>query len=284
MQYTSTINHRALIEINQDTESKLDLLDATIIDFFSRFVHTKNVKFEVIDGKVFYWVAYQKVMDELPLLMINNKEIIARRFKKICKANVLEFFQNKKKGNLTYFCFGENYQKIISFGIDSKVETLSTQKSEAIDSKVETLSTQKSNNQVINNQVIISGNNNNIKKEKKFDAEIYVKNIAELNSEVKQTLLDLIEIRKCKKAATTAKSIDLIIKDLNKWYPDNPKKQIEALENSVRGGWIGVFEIKDNPGFISKNSNYSQQKPAYKYSHTIKKGEYTFDNPRGFNN
>jgi DNA-binding MarR family transcriptional regulator len=97
-------------------------------------------------------------------------------------------------------------------------------------------------------------------KEKKFNAEIYVQNIIELDSEVKQTLLDLIEIRKCKKVATTQKAIDLIIKDLNKWYPDNPKKQIEALENSIKGGWSGVFEIKTQNNNYSKN-NYSNQKP-----------------------
>jgi hypothetical protein len=38
----------------------------------------------------------------------------------------------------------------------------------------------------------------------------------------------------------------LVRKDLMKWYPTEPHKQIVCVENSIRGSWQGIFPLKDD--------------------------------------
>lgn len=85
------------------------------------------------------------------------------------------------------------------------------------------------------------------KKKKKFDAEIYLKNL-DLENSIKTLLFDWLEIRKAKKTPTTQKAIDLAVKTLNKH--DIPT-QIQMLENSILNGWTGIFEAK-KPNFNQK--------------------------------
>jgi hypothetical protein len=114
MQYNININQKALVSVSTELKISLDLKDATILDFMVKFIHTGQLDCEIIDGKPFYWVAYQKIIDENPLLGIADKDVIARRLERLCSAKILTKELLKKKGNKTYFAFGSNYQKLVT--------------------------------------------------------------------------------------------------------------------------------------------------------------------------
>jgi uncharacterized phage protein (TIGR02220 family) len=170
------INQRAIIE----NDIKINMKEAVIFDFIFDFIGSDNAEKLFIGGEVYHWIAYQHIIDSLPLLDISNKNIIARHMKILVEQQMLDKIICKEKGNKTYFKIG-TMAKQVFFG------DLSTQKSLPIYSKVETslpesrkLSTEKSNNSYINTII-----NSNINKEerikekpidKKEHLDIYIEN------------------------------------------------------------------------------------------------------------
>ena len=142
-----------------------------------------------------------------------------------------------------------------------------------------------SNSQV---QIELTSKDNSNKKETKkisssksnFNSEEYVKNL-DRPEIIKKDLIDLIEIRRMKKTATSERSIELILQNLDKWAGDDLRLQQKIIETSIERGWTGIFEPKESPPNYSKNYNRPEEK---KYADTVKKGEFIFDNPVGFNN
>jgi predicted transcriptional regulator len=94
------------------------------------------------------------------------------------------------------------------------------------------------------------------KTSKKFDADDYIKSL-DIDIDLKDAFIGLIEIRKAKRTPTTQRALDVIVKDLKEWYPNNIKKQIECVVNSIKGGWTRVFKIKD---YTQNKQNWNQSK------------------------
>jgi hypothetical protein len=115
----------------------LDAVDAVILRWFVDFHVSGKMKRLVQGDKVYHWVHYQSVIDDLPCIGVTNKESLGRRFQKLVKAEVLSMVIYTVGGKFSYFAINPD-------GYAPLVDTLSTQKSIAIDSKVDTLSTQKS--------------------------------------------------------------------------------------------------------------------------------------------
>jgi hypothetical protein len=108
--------------------------DAIILRWFVDFYATSKmaiVKNET--GQEFKWVKYQAVIDDLPILGITNKQVIARHFDKMVAAGIIEKYIHKQMGVFSCFRITEKFRVLIEKlkGVDSKVET-------PIDSKVET--------------------------------------------------------------------------------------------------------------------------------------------------
>ena len=108
--------------------------DAVILRWFVDFYATGKmaiVKNET--GQEFKWVKYQSVIDDLPILGITNKQVIARHFDKMVTAGIIEKYIHKQMGVFSCFRITEKFRVLIEKlkGVDSKVET-------PIDSKVET--------------------------------------------------------------------------------------------------------------------------------------------------
>jgi predicted transcriptional regulator len=103
-------------------------------------------------------------------------------------------------------------------------------------------------------------------KEKKpksnFDSEQYITSLS-IDKEVKELLLDWLEIRKIKKTATTQKAIDLALKELNEYSIDIQKKMIEK---SIKRGYTGIFAIEtqnNTTNYTQKSSNQVGAKTNY---------------------
>ena len=91
-------------------------------------------------------------------------------------------------------------------------------------------------------------------KEKKERKETSIPN------HLKDSMNAFVEMRTKIRKPVTGHAIELIIKDLQKWYPDNPDLQIQAIDNSVKSSWRGVFKIKDEV----KNPNPQLTPLAYR--------------------
>ena len=92
----------------------LDMNDLLLLRWFVDFKNTDRMKLMIIEGKPYYWVNYEKAIEDLPILKINNKIALRRRFKKLCDCNVLEFHLEKNiKGTFTYYTIGKAYKTLL---------------------------------------------------------------------------------------------------------------------------------------------------------------------------
>lgn len=99
----------------------LDMNDLILLRWFVDFRNTDRMEEKIFDGKVYYWVNYEKVIADLPILKINNKIVLRRRLKKLCDCKVLDFHLEKNsKGTFTYYRTGVAYKTLLYDMIDRK--------------------------------------------------------------------------------------------------------------------------------------------------------------------
>ena len=99
----------------------LDMNDLLLLRWFVDFRNTDRMEVKMIDGKIFYWIKYDKVIEDLPILKISNKIALRRRFKKLCDCGVLEFRLIKNsKGTFTYYNTGKAYKTLLFDFLDHK--------------------------------------------------------------------------------------------------------------------------------------------------------------------
>lgn len=73
-------------------------------------------------------------------------------------------------------------------------------------------------------------------------------------SELEPELSEFVKMRKTLRKPPTDKAIELIVKKLQTWYPDDLPKQKACLNQSIENSWQGVFELRE-PTETSKSSD-----------------------------
>ena len=94
--------------------------------------------------------------------------------------------------------------------------------------------------------------NKNKKKNNEFDSILS----SITNNDLKQALLDFIEMRKTIKKPLTTRALELLIKKLGE-LAANDKDKILILEQSILNNWQGVFPLKDNASNSKPNNEFS---------------------------
>lgn len=159
-------------EINHQKNIKLSLKHLTLLRWFLDFQGSNEMEYKIINEKVWYWCSYQKIISDLPILEVTNKEVVSRLVKDLVKAEIMESFIDKKSGNKTFIKLGIKYSELISTDektlgfdvnsyrhkkketIDKKVDRSRQKSRKGIDKKVDTLSTKKSNNRLVNYRLV----------------------------------------------------------------------------------------------------------------------------------
>jgi hypothetical protein len=101
------------------------------------------------------------------------------------------------------------------------------------DSKPKDNTKGKPNGHQIGTQTDTNKNDNNEKNEKEITPSVF-----DLVFE------SYLQMRKKIKKPATDNAIELIKKDLEKFAPNNPERQILILEQSIKNSWQGVFDLK----------------------------------------
>ena len=100
MKYTvNGIQQEALIN------NGLDTADALILSWLIDFYHSSKMKKVVNEGEEYFWVNYDYLMKQLPVLGINTANNMGRRFKKYVKAGIMKQYLMKAGGTWTYYRF-----------------------------------------------------------------------------------------------------------------------------------------------------------------------------------
>lgn len=80
---------------------------------------------------------------------------------------------------------------------------------------------------------------------------------------LQEIIKSFMEMRKEIKKPATERAIELIIRDVQKWYPNRNDLQIKAIENSIKSSWQGVFQLKDEVENIAEKTVKSFDVNAY---------------------
>ncbi len=114
----------------------LDLTDALILRWFIDFKDSGRMATEIVEEKMYYWIKYDSLLEDIPVIGMNNKDALRRRLKKMVEHGILTHVTVKEGGTFSFYSLGENYLELIegttqkSEGYDSKVGGGTTQKSE----------------------------------------------------------------------------------------------------------------------------------------------------------
>lgn len=161
-----------IYEINHTKNIKLGLEHLAIIDWFTCFQGTNQMKYKIINNEIWYWCSYEKIIADMPILGITNKQVIARLIKSLVAAEIFDYYFDRKEGSKIYIKLGSQYPNLVSAekidtsfdtttykhkkvkGLDSKVEPVQLKSQMGFDLKVEGGSTKKSNNRLVINRLV----------------------------------------------------------------------------------------------------------------------------------
>lgn len=97
--------------------------DLLVLRWIIDFSNTNKMKTIYEDNKVYYWINYATILEELPILNISKDRLKRKIFNKLCEANVLIHKHIKIGGSFSYYAIGDNYLSLIS---DSEEKTNDT--------------------------------------------------------------------------------------------------------------------------------------------------------------
>lgn len=106
-----------------DLVLKLDMTDLLILQQLADFPNRKKTKKQIVDDKLFFWVDYKELLEELPILDI-KKQALRDRLDKMVELKVLEkaVVNFDRLGSATCFRMGDNYETLL-YSDDTKQST-----------------------------------------------------------------------------------------------------------------------------------------------------------------
>ncbi len=90
----------------------LDVEDLIILRWFVDFSSSMSQK--LIEGKTYYWINYQTLLKDLPILRFKSKDRLYRKMKNMVDIGVLKHKNIKNiEGNFSYYAFEDRYKELI---------------------------------------------------------------------------------------------------------------------------------------------------------------------------
>ena len=210
----------------------LDLKDVMLLRYFLDFINSDTMSKIIINNKPFYWLRYQKLQEDLPILGINNRLVLRRRLKKLEDKKILEHYHKLEGGSFSYYALGENFEELLYKKTENKTD-----------------STKKEDRFI-----------KDLKKNTEIDKVV---NEYTENKILRDCIIEFIKFRKGINATITTFSLKRILERLsNLAYSDEEK--IKIINNSIINGWRNIFPLKkDNNESIKKFNNFTPRKYDY---------------------
>lgn len=258
-------------------EFGLDIKDAFIISYLKDMKTWKNILEKSVDGNIYMWVDYSKLLSYLPALKINTNDVLSRRLKKYEGLGLIKrhLHKNLVYGSYNFIFLEEKFNTLFEFnkiedtkdeieemkrkmGLLGQQTSHPTQKSCGFDSKVACTTTQK------------SSDNTPIKILPQKDSSSTKVNLATTSNETFfKNLKDLLIKNKFKNHnSQTLKNI----KNYSKGSLEEVKKVIEfmKLKNKAINSKILVAILKDKDHKVVEPVDVKKIRKADKVAHMLK--------------
>lgn len=109
---------------------KMDCQDAIFLRWFADFIQSGKMKTLDVAGHTYYWLKYDAVVEELPILGIEKRQL-GTRLKALCDNKILGFhLQKAKDGTHTYFRIMPDSWNALTSSTTGKTVVGTTEKTE----------------------------------------------------------------------------------------------------------------------------------------------------------
>lgn len=220
----AALKFKQVITENGKTKTlKLDNTDLTLLRWFVDFY--PKMKKKIIGETQYAWVNYKSLVDDLPILSIEKKQVY-RRFSKMCKFGILTHYHDKVGGSFSYYSFGSQYTLLIDSDHGIQKSYPRTQKSYPLGLKSP------------NKDSSININNSSIKyKEEYKEEKIDCQEVADAFNETCVSLPRVLKLTNKRK-----KAINSILKKYSLEELKNIFKKVEdsSFLNGSSGKWSGA--------------------------------------------
>lgn len=92
---------------------KIDLVDIGLLMYIKDFCSYPGINKIFDNGKEYYWLSYQKLTEDMPLLGLNSKSAVYKRFKKLCNLDLLEQHQDNELNYRPYYGLGNMFFNLV---------------------------------------------------------------------------------------------------------------------------------------------------------------------------
>lgn len=100
----------------------LDEKDALILRYFIDFKDSGKMKMKIINKVPYYWLKGSALLEQLPILRINNVDVLRRRLKKMTSCKILMHEHVLEGGSYSFYAIGENYENLLLYDDSLKSE------------------------------------------------------------------------------------------------------------------------------------------------------------------
>ncbi|MFV8280604.1 hypothetical protein ACNKXS_03620, partial [Christiangramia marina] len=117
MRYNITYNQLALVEYNQSQteEFQLDCIDGIILQQLFWLREWEGVQTIKLADGIYFWVAYKKLISELPTIGIKSNDGLSRRIKrKLVRTGLIKLHVKKDDNSKTYWQFTNKGLKVVA--------------------------------------------------------------------------------------------------------------------------------------------------------------------------
>lgn len=266
MKYTiHGFSQKMAIEMNLKSDELL------LLRWFVDFMGTNRMKKFFINDECFYWVRYDAILEDLPILDC-KKRAVASKFKNLVDANVLKNQTLKQGGTYSVYAIGEKYESLVSdIGgccLNDNGVTVETTTGCSSDDNGVAVSTAYKDLSIINPST-------KSKKEKGDDIsekekiEIIFQNY-DLPPALLEKVKDWLEYKIEKKQGYKPKGLENFLTQVfNQYQKFGAEAVVSVISESMANNWQGIIwdKLKNtqaNGGSFQSNSaqNSSKGKPA----------------------
>lgn len=224
-------------------ELELCVADLIILRWFVDFAGTDKMLKRIIDNKEYYWIKYEGMLEDLPILSI-TKDTLYRRLKGLVEKEVLEHITVKEAGTYSFYRLGKNYLALVTdspIPLSEKNPTGYGKKSDRGTEKNPYLNTNlQKNTQKQKEKPFLSEKGGASKKSSSYDVILS----APENESIKEALVKWIK-------ACKGRGVGFQYKTLERWagiLRDNaggdPEIALAIVDQSIDAGWKDLYALK----------------------------------------
>ena len=212
------------------------------------FLSTGKMREEVYDGKRFFWVKYDSLIKQLPVIGISSTDAMQRRLKRIVSSGVLEHRTVRCRGTFSYYSLTAKYSELLysdekSEGYGSKVGGGTDETSELITLLAKDSSNKHSGAGAPAEEI------EKPDKPKQSKASLLLSAIEDVSVARREAFTDWLEYKAELKNSYKPRGFATLVKTWGK-YTDAEFRY--AVDRSMSNGWKGLFEPTDSPSFVSQ--------------------------------